>query len=136
MTAIKLNDAVALKILRDRIDKALGLIKAELGLTVLRTGNISYERDGASCRIQVKAETTVDGKTKEELDFRTYHTLFGLKAHHLHAKFYRHGEPFEVVGIVPSRRKFPVVAKNVISGKRYFFPTTIVNNLQVEPLPR
>jgi hypothetical protein len=130
---IALNDKIHLKILRQRIDAALGTIKGELGLSKLKTAGIRYDGSGASCKITIEAEVAVNGKTKAEVDFDTYSTLYGLKPEHLHSTFTHHaGQVFEVIGFAPTRRRFPIMAKSKSSGKTYFFPLTVIPRLKVK----
>jgi hypothetical protein len=126
-----LNDKVALRDLRERIDAALLDIAVRCELTSLKTGNISFDADGVGARIQVKAVAKrPDGKTREQLDFEKYHAVFDLKPEHLGAKFTRNGSHFEVIGLMPNRRKYPIVAKNTLTGKRLLFTTDVVPRLK------
>jgi hypothetical protein len=129
---IKLNDKAALQILRDRIDKALAPVRGEFSMK-LKTGRISYEADGASAKITLNAEVKVDGKDKDELAFERYHELFGLKPEHLYATFSHKYVAHRVVGIAPSRSRFPIIAEQVDTGRRFFFPVTVIPRLKPQP---
>jgi hypothetical protein len=130
---MRLDDKVTLKKLREAIDRALliGNVAEDFGLDTIKAGRISYDRGGTSAKITLVAETTVNGKTKDEVAFDTYHTLFGLKPEHLGATFDDRGSQFKVTGIAPSRSRFPILAKDT-NGRQFCFPVTIMPRLKVK----
>ena len=103
-----LNDKIALNKLRDAIDNALRPVCSAFELDSLKSGRISYDGSGTSAKITLNAKAkSADGKTQEEVAFQTYHTLFGFKPEHLHARFKSNGNEYELIGFMPSRRKYP-----------------------------
>ena len=126
-----LNDKTFLGKLRREIDAHLADIAKYQGLDSLKTGNISYDADGVGAKITVKAVAKrPDGKTREQLDFEKYHTIFDLKPEHFGARFVNKGSEFEIVGLMPSRRKYPVLAVNLATGKRNLFTPDVVKALK------
>ena len=146
---MQLNDKIALKKLRQLIDEALIDVAKQLNLTDLKTGNISYDASGCEAKIQVIAKSArADGKTKEELDYAQYAEMYGLKPEWLHQVF-RHGrghDAVEIMGLLPSRSKFPVLVQDTATKKRFLITIEEVqrkfdkaaheaSNLELVPAP-
>ena len=54
----------------------------------------------------------------------------GLKPEHLDATFACRGETYRIMGLAPSRRRYPVIAKRVRDGKAFKFGAdTVVHAL-------
>jgi hypothetical protein len=117
---MRLDDKLTLKKLREAIDRALliGNVAEDFGLTSIKAGRISYDINGLSAKITLEAETTENGKTKEEANFEQYAVLFGLKPEWLHKSFDRgRGATVEIIGLQPSRSKFPVMVLDANKGR-------------------
>lgn len=110
---MKLDDKIALKKLRERIDAALAPIATEFGLTKLQTGRIGYDIGGMGAKITVEAKCLgSDGQTQEEADYATYCDMYRLKPEWLHQKMLHHGGMVEIIGLRPNRRRFPVLVQH------------------------
>jgi hypothetical protein len=75
-----------------------------------------------------------DAATVEENErarFSEFCHLFGLKAEHFGATFVSHQEPWTVVGIEPSRSKFPIRAKSQLSGKIMLFTSDVARLIEL-----
>lgn len=117
---MQLNDKTALRLLRNKIDEALGAVAQECGLSKLQTGHIRYEYDGLSAKITVNAEATAkDGSNADEREFKRYAPLFGLKESDLHRKITFGGKRYEIVGLRPNRRKYPVLCRDLNTQKNH-----------------
>lgn len=113
-----LNDRTSLRILRRKIDEALEPLIKDCGLTSLKTGHIRYEGDGLSAKITLLAETaSSDGTNRDEREFLRYASLFNLKPTDLHRKIVFAGKTYEIVGLRPSRRTYPVLCRNLNTNK-------------------
>lgn len=118
---MRLDNKADIDRLRAAMNAALAQVAAELGLEKLRAGNVKYEDGGAGATIQVKAEVIVGGKTKHAIAFDQYHEMFGLRAEQFGAKFHARDGQYEIVGLAPSRTRFPIMAIHVATGKTMFF---------------
>jgi hypothetical protein len=113
-----LNDRTSLRILREKIDAALQPLVSDCGLTKLKAGHIRYEGDGLSAKITVLAESAAsDGTSRDEREFLRYAPLFNLKPTDLHRKVVFAGKTYEIIGLRPNRRKYPVLCRNLNSNK-------------------
>ena len=135
ITKVQLNDRTALAVLRRKIDAALESVRDESGLSVLKTGRISFDRSGTSAKITVEAEALVDGKSKDEIAFETYARMMGVRdGIHVGSEFSLVGSEFSlggdlyrITGYDAGRSKRPVLAKRFANGKTYVFPIDSVN---------
>jgi hypothetical protein len=113
--------------LREAVNQALAPVAAAFGLSKLSSGNVRYESGGAACTMQLRIETLVDGKSKDELAWETHHRLFDLPADGLHKRFChgngRSNEEVEIIGLCPNRFKFPVLVKPTNGSRKPFLLT-------------
>lgn len=110
---MRLDNKQDINTLRAAMNLALAAVAAELGLTSLRAGNVKYEAGGAGATIQVKAEAIVGGKTKHEIAWEQYAEMYGLQPAWLHHSFeHRRGQMVEIIGLQPTRSRFPVMVKD------------------------
>lgn len=104
-----------------------------------RVGRGSYDDVGGNIKVEF-TDLTATGEAKSRLkdDFSKYAHLFGLKPEHLGKQFVAQGKQFvaqgtrfEIVGCKPQSPKFPVICKNLQTGKNFKFQTeTIIPLLQ------
>lgn len=128
--SMRLNDKVALRKLREEMDKALADVAARMGLISLSTGNIRFEGDGTEAKLTVNAKAqSLDGKTTEERAFDQYHSMFGIPASALGSTITRiNGQKCKIIGLCPNRRKFPVLVTGD-NGKRYLITVPEVQRI-------
>ena len=65
--------------------------------------------------------------SREAEEFTKYAGTYGLKPEWLGEEFSSNGKKFRITGLKPSRRKYPVSAVNIASGKSYKFPASFFN---------
>ena len=65
--------------------------------------------------------------TALEDDFRYYAKEYGLEPEDFGARFVRNGMTFEIVGLKPRNRKYPIIAKNVVTQDTFKFPAETVS---------
>lgn len=105
------------KIIREHLEVALGAALEDLGLKA-DLGNMTYDGSKVSFKTTIiLADVDV---AKEEFEKNCF--LYDLKKSDYGMQFVSQGETFELCGIKPRAKKFPLVAKNVRTGKRYKFP--------------
>ena len=119
-----LNSSPNLRKVRERVEALLAPLKDELGV-VIKTGKITYERDGASCSMKLEC-LAVDDKTgltadPHEKAYLECCAAFGLPKDALHKEFVFQGHRYEVVGLKPRSTRFPVLGKRVDTNTVYKF---------------
>ena len=87
--------------------------------------------DGDLLRIALESSPDVVGDngvniaSPEAIAYAKYHTIYGLPANGLGAKFFSQGKEFVVTGLSPNRPKFPVNAMCLTDGKSYKFGQSV-----------
>ena len=102
--------------LQDRLDAFDDNYKVHIGNATFSENNVTFK-----VTVSVVGE---DGKaiTKEAEDFQHYAFRYGLKAEDLGRKFKRWGgDTYEIIGAKPRSRKYPILARQVATGKVYKF---------------
>ena len=122
---IKQFDRTAVRAVMNECEAALQAVADKHGLKLVRKG-CSYREN--ECPVAFKLLTTVtdaagDVVTPEAQDFKRCATLFGLKPEDLGRVFLSPtGKRFRICGAKPRNRKYPILAKCVLTDKVYKFP--------------
>jgi hypothetical protein len=114
------------KVLRTKIES---LLDQELGneYKVLTT-KASYGEYGRVTIEFYKKDKDGQFESAMEGDFRFHATSYGLEPTDLGARFNQNGMTFEIIGLKPRNRKYPVIAKNVVTQQSFkFAPETLVH---------
>lgn len=82
-------------------------------------GNASFTTDDAVFKVSM-FERDADVSSKAEADFKKYAPLFGLDPDAYGHLFIHGGKTFEVCGMKPSARKYPVLAKEIGGDERVY----------------
>ena len=83
-----------------------------------QTRGISYSSDGDSCTVKLVVSKP-GAESKEAKDFRAGAELYGLKPEHLGAEVTVNGKRLKIDGVSVRSRKYPILATEVESGKRF-----------------
>lgn len=125
MTTI--NRAFCVKF-RTELERDLAALGKKHGL-VITGGNAKFSANELT--MQVKCSVIAgNGEvfSREKEDFKRCAVMFGLKPSDLGKKFTNFdGKTFEIVGMMPRSRKFPVLAQTA-NGKKFKFPAAHVKN--------
>ncbi len=115
-----------LKTIKTDAEAALMDVAAKHGVQ-FSFGNGTFTTDNASLKLEI-AGITDSGvvKTKEATDFERYASSFGLTPEDLGTTFTYNGREFKLLGCKPRNRKFPLIAENTKSGKRFKLPKDAV----------
>ena len=90
---------------------------------VIDLGRITY--DESSFRGQLTAK---DGGSKDEVlanDFNKHCRMFGLGPEDLNRRFNYKGEMYEIIGIKPSKRKYPILCRKIADDSTILFTTDV-----------
>lgn len=115
-----------LRLLRSELDAVLPEIAAKLGMSI-KVGNGSY--DATSGTLKVEAAMINDSGvvlTKEARHFKLYATSYGLEADDLNKTFITTHGAFQITGLSLRSSKFPVLVKEVSTGREYKYSADLV----------
>ena len=123
------------KAIETRMITLLSPMEKELGVKVTAKGGTIGDTY-VTLKFEV-AEVKKDGvaETREAQDFKRMARYYGLSAKMLNLPFRNGSDTFQVIGLKPKSRKWPVLAKNVRTGKIYKFQTTQVKAGWIGELP-
>lgn len=93
----------------------------------IELGNGRFNDSSATFKLIV----TGNGENGEVIDnnenqFMQYCEVFGFKKSDFGKTFFNMSGSYEICGIKPSSYKYPILGKNVITGKIYKFPADVV----------
>lgn len=127
-------DRTAVRMVMNECEAALQAVADKHGLRLVRK-NVSFREN--ECPVAFKLLTTVTDSvgevvTPEAQDFKRCAVMFGLKPEDLGREFMAlSGKRFKICGAKPRNRKYPILAKCVITDKVYKFS----ENQVVDALP-
>ena len=129
MSITKMNGS-ALRLIRERINQALESLGEELNVS-FATGNARYTPDSATFKLNVSIIDSGGVALRPEVtDFNIYASRYGLKPSDLGRKFRTYSGLYEITGCRPRSPKYPILGKDVNSGKAFkFAPHSIKHNL-------
>lgn len=120
---VTLNDKTVLRQLREDMDKALESVGQKYGI-VIKAGTAKYSYDGTNCEFKVAASAiSATGVVidKRANDFKNYCSLYNLVESDLNKKFMFNGKIFQISGLNANAPKFPIIGKNIVTGKGFKF---------------
>jgi len=95
----------------------------------VQVGGASFSDNNVRFKVDVNA-VGEDGNavSREAEDFRLYADRWGLRPEDLGREFTRDrdNETFKIVGGKPRSRKYPIIARNVRTGKEYKFDVSAI----------
>ena len=105
-----------LKLIQQDMVDALSVVAEKHDITIIPNGGKFGDLSGVlKFKIQVTNES---GESEEELDYKTYHQLYGMKPEWLGEEMRLKGKPYTIKGLLMSRRK-NVVSLADSKGKQF-----------------
>ena len=99
-------------------------------------GNGSFTSENATLKLEIATiGTDGEAKTKEAIDFERYASRYGLSPEDLGTIFVYNGTEYKLIGAKPRSTKYPLLAKNVKSGKVYKVPATAIPSSMGKEVP-
>ena len=129
MTKLKKIDGKSIKEMRVVLQEAVKQVEKDYGVAI-HFGNASYTPD-VEFTIKTKVSlTNASGEVanRETEDFKQYAKLFDLKPEWLGESFFSNGKEYEITGLAMRSHKYPVLAKNTLTGKIFKFPASKIKD--------
>jgi hypothetical protein len=111
-----------LKTIKTDAEAALRDVAAKHGVQ-FSFGNGTFTPDNATLKLEI-AGIAANGavKTKEAADFERYASSFGLTPEDLGTIFTYNGKEFKLLGAKPRNHKYPLIAENTKTGRKFKLP--------------
>lgn len=103
---------------RNDFKKAMETLEQQYGF-VIELGRITYTPTSFTGKLEVHEGESKDDVNEQE--FKKYCRMFGLDADDYDRRFTFQGKDYIVVGIRPSKHKYPICCQEVNSGTTYGF---------------
>jgi len=115
-----------LRAINDDLAKAIKAIGEKHGCT-LSIGRGTYDDSTAKLAIHI-ALPDADGnaRTKDAIAFERDAFVFGFEPSDLGREFAINGSHYAIAGLKPRSPRFPIIARDVSTGKLYKFPANTV----------
>lgn len=111
-------DKQTLENFRNDFKKAMETLEQQYGF-VIELGRITYTATSFTGKLEVHEGESKDDVNEQE--FKKYCRMFGLEESDYDRRFTFQGKDYIVVGIRPSKRKYPICCQEVNSGTTYGF---------------
>jgi hypothetical protein len=118
-TKLKGIDRAAIKYLRSELTEVFKIFGEKYGLAV-SVGRITFDEVSFKASIEA-AITEKAGEPKMAVDFRNLCWKHGMKPEDLGRIFMSGEHSYEIVGLKPRNRKYPIIAKRRSDGKQFKF---------------
>ena len=108
---------------RKDFDKAMEALEQQYGF-VIELGRITYTPTSFTGKLEVHEGESKDDVNEQE--FKKYCHMYGLSYDDYDRRFTFQGNDYIVVGIRPSKRKYPICCQQVQNGTTYGFTAECV----------
>jgi len=117
--------------MRKDIEEALQAVAEKHNCTI-KAGNASFNEDSFKLKLEI-VENSSDGSTvtQAQVDWKANASSFGLDVDLLGKTVILQNSNYEIVGLKPRSRKYPVLGKDLSNGKIYKFPALSVKNANI-----
>lgn len=125
---IKAMDRATVRQINKEAEKAMREIAEKYGL-VLEPKTARYTNSDVVLKFKcLVKETTEDGEVldTDAKNLKRYAFRHGLGEDAYGKEFVQAGDTFRITGYKPKGRKYPIIAENVKTGKKYKFPLTSI----------
>jgi hypothetical protein len=121
MSKITTFDGSTARLVGQQAADALKEFAEKLGLTVSYGGG-SFESTEFTLKVKLKVADVAVAADAEKAKWDRYATMLGMPAEAFGRTFISRGDTWRIVGLMPSRPKFCLRAKNIFTGKEMLFP--------------
>lgn len=116
-------DRQTLENFRNDFKKAMETLEQQYGF-VIELGRITYTPTSFTGRLEVHEGESKDDVNEQE--FKKHCRMYGLDPDDYDRRFTFQGKDYIVVGIRPSKRKYPICCQEVQNGTTYGFTAECV----------
>lgn len=116
---------------RSEFKDAVAELEKKHGISI-SIGNINYNSTKFTTKLEVvDSRPDEDGNvvTGEQAAFNANCGVVGLSPHHYNAKFSHRRNDYILVGVKPRNRRYPIIAEDVISGRRYKLTKDVLEDI-------
>ena len=118
-----------LKSLRKEIEAALNEVGQKNGIA-LSMGNIRFSGSEFRAKLEAAVGNPVSKEQKQKEALKEYGSMFGLSEKDYGKTFVSNGDTFKLVGLLPNRRKYPIVGQSLRTGKEFIFTERVIEKLK------
>ena len=111
---------------RQDFKKAMEALEKQYGF-IIDLGDITYSATSFTGKLEVH-----EGESKDEVneqEFKMYCKMYGLDPEDYDRRFTYDGKDYIIIGIRPSKRKYPISCQQVQDGKTYAFTADMIRRL-------
>ena len=111
---------------RQDFKKAMEALEKQYGF-IIDLGDITYSATSFTGKLEVREGDSRDDLNEQE--FKMYCKMYGLDPEDYDRRFTCDGKDYIIVGIRPSKRKYPISCQQVQDGKSYVFTADLIRRL-------
>ena len=111
---------------RQDFEKAMETLEKQYGF-IIDLGNITYSATSFYGKLEVH-----EGDSRDDLNeqgFKAHCKTYGLDPDDYDRRFTYGGKDYIIIGIRPSKRKYPISCQQVQDGKSYAFTVDLIKRL-------
>ena len=111
---------------RQDFEKAMEALEKQYGF-IIDLGSITYSATSFYGKLEVHEGDSRDDLNEQE--FKAYCKMYGLDSEDYDRRFTYGGKDYIIIGIRPSKRKYPISCQQVQDGKSYAFTADMIRRL-------
>ena len=111
---------------RQDFKKAMEALEKQYGF-IIDLGSITYSATSFSGKLEVHEGDSRDDLNEQE--FKMYCKSYGLDPEDYDRRFTYDGKDFIIIGIRPSKRKYPISCLQVQDGESYSFTASLIKQV-------
>ena len=111
---------------RQDFKKAMEALEKQYGF-IIDLGDITYSATSFTGKLAVH-----EGESKDEVneqEFKMYCKMYGLDPEDYDRRFTYDGKDYIIIGIRPSKRKYPISCQQVQDGESYVFTADLIKQV-------
>lgn len=128
MGKIRTISSATIKQINERIHEAVSETMRELGIDA-QTKGMRYSNNVTGQLTLELAVIGENGESAEQVNFNQTAMMFGLKSSDYERRFRYAGQAYQLVGLKPRSPKYPIIGRDIYSGKTFKFPRRALENL-------
>ena len=111
---------------RQDFKKAMEALEKQYGF-IIDLGDITYSATSFTGKLEVREDESKDEVNEQE--FKMYCKMYGLDPEDYDRRFTYDGKDYIIIGIRPSKRKYPISCQQVQDGKSYVFTADLIKQV-------